>query len=309
MNESFYLTPPSAASADPSIDLLFLCLLLLCLALALGVAWLILYFSIKYRYRAHADRSAAPTRGRTVEFLWTLLPLLIFLALYAWGSILFAGFYRPPPDALPVFVVAKQWMWKLQHGNGRREIDELHLPLGQGVKLVMTSQDVIHSFFIPAFRIKQDVVPGRYTSVWFRPTRLGEFHLFCSEFCGTDHAAMRGRIVVQNPDEYARWLAAGPAEPTLAARGFTLFRRYGCSGCHDPRSTVHAPSLVGLFGRPVHLADGRTLIADENYLRDCILDPSKNLVAGYAQIMPHFQGQLAEEDIAALVEYIRQWKE
>ena len=212
---------------------------------------------------------------------------------------------RSPADALPVYVVGKQWMWKLQHRNGRREIDELHVPLGQPVRLVMTSQDVIHSFFVPAFRLKQDVVPGRYTSLWFTATRLGEFHLFCSEYCGTDHAAMLGRVVVMEPAAFARWLAAGPRVPGLAQQGFALFREHGCSGCHAAGSTVHAPSLDGLLGSHVHLQDGRTIVADENYVRDSILAPDKDIVAGFAPLMPSFAGQLSEEQIEALIAYLR----
>jgi len=212
---------------------------------------------------------------------------------------------RTPADALPVQVVAKQWMWKLEHRNGRREINELHVPLGEPVRLVMTSQDVIHSFYVPAFRLKQDVVPGRYTTLAFTATRLGEYHLFCAEYCGSEHSMMTGRIVVMTPAEFARWLAAGPAEPGLAQRGFELYRRHGCSGCHDPQSTVGAPPLEGLIGRTVHLQDGRSLVADENYVRDSILEPRKDIVAGHQPVMPSFAGQLDEEDIAALVAWMR----
>ena len=179
------------------------------------------------------------------------------------------------------------------------------MPLGQPVRLVMTSQDVIHSFFVPAFRIKQDVVPGRYTTIWFTPTRTGEFHLFCAEYCGTDHAGMRRRIVVMQPSEFAAWLQTGDAQSGMAARGFELYRRYGCSGCHEAQSSVHAPDLHGLLGRTVHLSDGRTLVAGEAYIRDSMLLPKKDVVAGYEPIMPSFAGQISEEDLLAIIEYIR----
>jgi cytochrome c oxidase subunit II len=214
--------------------------------------------------------------------------------------------YKVPPDALPVYVVAKQWMWKLQHRNGKREINELHVPLGQPVRLIMTSQDAIHSFYVPAFRLKQDVLPGRYTGLWFTPTQLGEFQLFCAEYCGTEHSRMLGRIVVMPPAEYARWVASGTEHPSLAQYGFALFRKFGCSGCHAAGSTVHAPSLAGLLGREVHLQDGRTVIADENYVRDSILLPKKDVVAGFEPIMPSFAGQVSEEDIQALIAYLRE---
>jgi cytochrome c oxidase subunit 2 len=197
-------------------------------------------------------------------------------------------------------------MWEAEHASGRREIGELHLPLGRPVRMVMTSQDVIHSFFVPDFRVKQDVLPGRYTSIAFTPSRTGEYRLYCAEFCGTEHAMMLGRIVVMRPAEFARWLDAGPHQPGMAARGYELYRRYGCSGCHDPGSSVHAPDLTGLLGRRVHLADGRELTADGPYVRDSILLPQKDVVAGYASIMPSFAGQVGEEDILAIIEYIRE---
>jgi cytochrome c oxidase subunit 2 len=305
MNPHFHLLPASASDAAGRYDTLFFALLLLTGAVALGVMILITYFSVRYHKGFKADRSHAPAGYLPVEIAWTVTPLLIFLAIFSWAAYDYTRLYQAPADAMPVFVVAKQWMWKLEHSNGRREIDELHVPLGQPVRMVMTSQDVIHSFFAPAFRIKQDVVPGRYTSIWFTPTQAGEYHLFCAEYCGTDHAAMRGRIVVMPPQEFARWLQSGPTQPGIAARGFELFRRYGCSGCHAAGSSVHAPDLNGLLGRTVHLQDGRSLVADENYIRDSVLLPKKDVVAGYEPIMPSFAGQVSEEDLMAIIEYIR----
>lgn len=306
MIELFRFVPVSASSASGRFDLLMLGLLLLTGAVALAVTVLIVWFSVHYRKGSAADRSHAPARNRGVEIAWTVTPLLLFLCLYGWAAYDYVQLYRVPANAMPVFVVAKQWMWKLEHSNGRREIDELHVPLGQPTRLVMTSQDVIHSFYIPAFRIKQDVLPGRYTSLWFTPTQAGEFHLFCAEYCGTEHSLMRGRIVVMPPAEFARWLQQGASAPGIAARGFELFRRYGCSGCHSAGSSVHAPDLDGLLGRSVHLQDGRTLVADENYIRDSILLPKKDVVAGFEPIMPSFAGQISEEDIMAIIEYLRQ---
>jgi cytochrome c oxidase subunit 2 len=306
MSPGFRLMPIAASQAATRLDHLTLAVLLLTGTVALGVLVLLIWFSIKYRANSNADRSHVPAQGRAVEVAWTLIPLLLFLGMYVWGAVDYVQLYQPPRDATPVFVVAKQWMWKAQHTNGRREVGELHLPLGRPVRMVMTSEDVIHSFFIPDFRIKQDVVPGRYTSISFTPTRPGEYRLFCSEYCGTDHAVMGGRVVVLRQAEYARWLAEGPRQPGMAARGFELYRQYGCSGCHDPGSSVHAPDLTGLLGRRVHLQDGRELVADEAYVRDSILLPSKDVVAGYAAIMPSFAGQIGEEDILAITEYIRE---
>ena len=194
-----------------------------------------------------------------MEIAWTLTPLAIFLAMFVWAANLYYEHATPPDDAMDVYVVGKQWMWKLQHASGRREINELHVPLGRPVKLVMTSQDVIHDFFVPAFRIKQDVLPGRYTTLWFTATRHGDYHLFCAQYCGTDHSRMIGRVIVMAPAAFAEWLASGNGPPTMAAQGAALFRQYGCSGCHGANATVHAPQLEGLFGRPVQLADGSTV--------------------------------------------------
>jgi cytochrome c oxidase subunit 2 len=306
VNQGFHLLPASASSAAGRLDGLALAVLLVTGAVALGVMVVIAWFSLRYRAGSKADRRHAPTRNRVLEATWIAVPLLLFLGIYAWGAIDYARLYSPDPGATPVYVVAKQWMWKAEHPDGRREIGELHLPLGQPVRLVMTSQDVIHSFFVPAFRIKQDVVPGRYTSISFTPTEPGEYRLFCAEFCGTEHATMGGRIVVLPPAGFARWLQEEAGQPGMAARGFELFRRYGCSGCHAAGSTVHAPELAGLIGRRVHLQDGRELTADANYVRDSILLPGRDVVAGYAPIMPSFAGQIGEEDLLAIIEYIKE---
>lgn len=306
MTVPFHLLPADGAASATRLDSLALCLLLLTGAVALGVLVMMIVFCVRYRVRSKADRSHVPSRDLPVEIAWTAIPMLLFLGLYAWGAIDYAALYRPDPAATPVFVVAKQWMWKAEHRNGRREVGQLHLPLGRPVRLVLTSQDVIHSFFVPAFRIKQDAVPGRYTSIGFTPSKAGEYELFCAEYCGTEHAMMTGKIVVLPPAEYGRWLAEGPRQPGMAARGFALFRQYGCSGCHAAGSSVHAPDLTNLLGRRVHLQDGREIIADEAYVRDSIYLPRKDVVAGYEPIMPSFAGQIGEEDLLAIIEYIRE---
>lgn len=294
----------SASVLGQSVDILLLALLALTGIVALAVASLIVAFAIRFRHTANVDRSNPPTRARWIEITWTATPLAIFIGLFIWSSILFAEFYRPPKNAMRVHVLAKQWMWKLEHENGRREIDELHVPLGQPVELIMTSQDVIHSFFVPAFRTKRDVLPGRYTSLWFTATRPGRFNLFCTEYCGTDHAHMHGSVVVLRPAEFERWLASAPPQADLVTRGYVIYRSAGCSGCHEASSTVHAPSLTGLARRLVHLSDGRQRVADANYLRDSILLPDKDIVAGFAPVMPSYQGQLDEEELSALIAYI-----
>jgi cytochrome c oxidase subunit 2 len=297
--------PVAASEAAQRSDVIFFTMVALTGTVAAGIFVVMTWFIVRYRRGSGADRSAPPSRNLPLEAAWIGIPLVAFLAIFAWAAHAYAQLYRVPADAIPVYVVAKQWMWKLQHTNGRREVDELHVPAGQAVRLVMASQDVIHSFFVPAFRLKQDVVPGRYTTIWFRATEPGIYTLDCAEYCGTHHAEMHGRIVVMPPADYARWLEAGALEPGLASRGFDLFRQYGCSGCHNPQSAVHAPDLDGLIGRVVHLADGRALRADENYVRDSILTPKKDVVAGFEPIMPSFAGQIGEEDIEAIVHYIR----
>ncbi|HVZ46318.1 MAG TPA: cytochrome c oxidase subunit II [Ramlibacter sp.] len=294
----------AASTAAPATDRLFLALLAICGTAALAITCTVLVFAIRYRRGAQVERGQV-TAPKALEIGWTLATLAIFLGFFAWGAHVFAGLYREPADALPVYVVAKQWMWKLQHASGKREINELHVPLGRPVHLVMTSQDAIHSFFVPAFRLKQDVVPGRYTGLWFTATQLGEFPLLCAEYCGSEHSRMLGRIVVMQPAAFAKWLAAGLEQPTLAQYGFARFRQLGCSGCHSAASTVHAPLLEGLIGRTVHLQDGRSLVADDNYVRDSILLPQKDVVAGFAPVMPSFAGQVSEEDIQALIAYLR----
>ena len=304
LSSGFRLMDTAASTQASRTDAIFLAMVLLCGAVALVVFALIVVFTIRYRRGRHVDRTP-PRELRGIEIAWTVAPLLVFFGIFGWAARDFITMADPPPDALPVTVVAKQWMWKLQHRNGRREINELHVPQGEPVVVTLASEDVIHSFFIPAFRIKQDVVPGRYTRLWFTATQLGEFPLFCSEYCGSEHSQMTGRVVVMSPADYGRWLVSGPAQPDMAQYGFALFRQLGCSGCHDARSTIHAPLLDGVYGRTVHLQDGRAVVADANYLRDSILVPAKDVVAGFEPVMPSYAGQVSEEDLQALIAYLQ----
>jgi cytochrome c oxidase subunit 2 len=222
-----------------------------------------------------------------------------------WGASLYLDVYRDTPDAMPIYVVAKQWMWHVQHQGGQREINELHIPVHRSVQLIMASQDVIHSFFVPAFRVKHDVVPGRYQNLWFRADKTGEFQLLCAEFCGTDHSRMIGRIVVMEPHDFETWLSHQQAPGTLAREGADLFRQLGCSGCHVGQGTVRAPALDGLFGKPVPLQDGTVVVADDRYIRDSILMPASQVAAGYAPVMPSFAGRVSEDELIRLVAYIK----
>lgn len=296
---------PEASSIAPRIDAFFWAMTALCALVAVGVIVAVVSYSVRYRRGSRADRSGRHVEALSVELTWILVPFALFLAAFIWSLAIFATASTPPADARTVYVVAKQWMWKVEHSGGQREINTLHAPIGVPVRLLMTSQDVIHSFYVPAFRVKQDVLPGRYTQLWFTATELGTFPLLCTQFCGLDHARMGGSIVVMRQADYERWLAGHAGPGSLAAQGARLFRSHGCSGCHSPRGTVHAPELAGLYGQAVHLADGRTVIADERYLRDCILTPARQVVAGYPPVMPSFSGQLTEEELLALIAYIK----
>jgi len=309
MSIGIELWPPQASEHAAKVDLLIGSFGAMVWLLTLPVFVLMAWFTIRYRRTRDVNRQHPPTRNMWVELSWSIIPFLLVLVFYVWATVLFFDLHRPPPDAITINVVAKQWMWKFQHASGAREIDDLHVPLGRPVRLVMTSEDVIHSLYVPALRVKQDVVPGRYTSLWFNADRAGVYPLRCAEFCGTDHSEMGGRLIVMRPERFAAWLAAnrdGGRGETLAAEGAALFRRLGCSGCHGPASAVHAPTLDNIFGRPVALEDGRTLIADEQYLRDSIMLPNKDVVAGYEAIMPTFGNILQPEQVNALVAYLRQ---
>ena len=296
-------TLPQASSFAPDVDHLFDALLLLCGLVVVGVFAAMIFFCVRYRRGSAAERM--PARAHLgVELTWTLLPFVLFMGIFGWSVHLWIRLRTPPKDAQPIYVVAKQWMWKVQHPDGAREIDALHVPVGRPIRLVMTSQDVIHSFYVPAFRVKQDVLPDRYTELWFTATQAGTFNLFCAEFCGTDHSRMHGEVIVMAPADYARWLQAH-AGIGLAAQGERLFRQFGCSGCHDPQSGVHAPDLYDLYGHTVPLSDGSQVLADERYLQDSILLPKKQIAAGYAPIMPSFQGRIGAEDVLALVAYLK----
>ncbi len=303
--DQFHLFPPEASTSAGQVDWLYFGLTAMMIFFCVVVFLPIIYFSIRYRRGANVDRSNPSSGNNLLESGWTLFPLVISLGFFTWGAIVYYQIERPPRDALEVQVVAKQWMWKLQHAEGKKEINELHVPLGKDVALTMTSQDVIHSFFVPAFRVKQDVVPGKYTSEWFRPTRLGEYHLFCAEYCGTNHSRMIGRVVVMEPADYEHWLTTGETGPSIALEGRRLFREKGCSGCHEGNAVVHAPPLAGVYGKQVPLNSGEVVTADDQYIRDSILLPGKQISAGYDNLMPSFTGHISEAEIMQIIAYLK----
>lgn len=299
------LWPPAASAHAREIDLLIAAVGSLVWLLALPVFILSVYFMIRYRRGRVTNRVHPPKGSFVIETSWAAIPFFLVIAFYIWSVDLFFGLQNPPDDALPINIVAKQWMWKAQHPGGAAEIDALHVPVNTPVKLVMTSQDVIHSFYLPSMRIKKDVVPGRYTVMWFTADRTGTYPLRCAEFCGTDHSMMTGTLTVMQQQDYQAWQRQSSTGATLAAQGAVLFRRLGCSGCHSPGSDVHAPLLEGLYGSPVPLSDGRIVTADDQYIHDSILLPHRDIAAGYGPIMPTFGNVLDEEEVTKLVAYVK----
>jgi cytochrome c oxidase subunit 2 len=320
MNDAdFQLFPEAASTVAPRVDALFWFLTILTLVLSLLIAGLIVYFAIKYRRHSSADRTPYRSDMR-LEMLWIIGPLPILLYIFFWSADLFFEIRQPPADSMKIDCVARQWMWKFQHPSGRREIDVLHVPVNRPVVVSMISQDVIHSFYVPAFRVKQDVLPGRYTRVWFEPDKVGEYHLFCAEYCGTNHSRMIGRVVVLSQADYEAWLAGTSNEPPQVA-GMKLFDRFRCASCHGPSNLIdpgfaaadvgssrRGPPLAGVFGTEVKLTDGRTVTADEAYLRESILRPQAKIVAGFQPIMPSYEGQLTEENVLELIAHIKSLK-
>jgi cytochrome c oxidase subunit 2 len=296
--------PPEASSYAPQVDAIFLSLLALCFVVAFGVFALLLFFCIRYREGSRVARSTREINSTPIEITWMIIPLIIFIVFFAWAAREFATMYTPPAHGIEINVVGQQWLWKIQHADGAREIDALHIPVGKNIIITLGSQDVIHSFYIPAFRIKHDAVPGSYARFWFRATEPGTYRLFCAQYCGMNHSQMVGEVVAMTPQDFAAWDAQQAPASTMAQAGERLFHAVGCSGCHAPGSTIHAPLLEGLFDRPVALQDGTFVVADRQYLRDSILLPNKQIVAGFAPVMPTFQGQLDEEQVNDLVAYI-----
>src|SRR5215471_19766695 len=303
MFDTFPLWPVKASTMAGNVDALYVFLVVLSTLMSMAIFTMIVVFAVRFRRRRGVE--AEQIEGSTpLEVTWSVVPLGIFMVIFLWGAAIYFQERTPPQGATDVYVVAKQWMWKLQHQEGAREINELHIPVGENVRMIMTSQDVIHSFYVPAFRIKQDVLPGRYTTAWFHATKPGTYHLFCAEYCGTQHSGMIGQVVVMEPAQYQAWLSGGSGGP-LSATGEKIFAELGCATCHRSDTQGRGPNLQGVFGKPVQLEDGRTITADENYLRESILDPGSKVVKGFKPVMPTFQGLVSEEQLNALVAYLK----
>ncbi|HJZ80695.1 MAG TPA: cytochrome c oxidase subunit II [Pyrinomonadaceae bacterium] len=301
--------PEDASTVAGSVDALYIFLVAIAVFFSVLIAGLEIFFAIKYRRRSPDEFPAASKSSLKLELAWTIIPFAITMVIFVWGAKLYFDIYRNPGDALDVYVTAKQWMWRFQHTDGKREINELHVPVGRRVKLIMSSEDVIHSFYVPAFRVKTDVVPGknRYTTVWFEATKPGRYHLFCAEYCGTSHSRMIGWVDVMEPAEHQAWLGGGAATGSLAASGEQLFQQQACATCHRSDGTGRGPRLEGLFGGKVTLDNGQTVTADESYLRESILNPQAKIVAGYPRPsdMPTFDTLINEEQLLQLVAYIK----
>ncbi len=305
MFENFPLFPEQASSHAKEVDALYITLIAISVFFTVLIVLTVIVFAIRYRRRSENERPPAITGSLLLELTWSLIPLLITLGIFTWAAKLYFDLNRPPAGAMDVFVVGKQWMWKFQHPNGVREINELHVPVGRAVRLTMASEDVIHALFFPAFRVKADVIPGHYRTIWFEATKPGRYRIFCAEYCGTKHAGMIGWVNVMEPSSFQAWLSGGITEGTLEESGEKLFTQLACNTCHFPDRVGRGPILAGIFGRDIQLQTGETVKADETYIRESIVNPHTKIVAGFQAIMPTYQGQISEEGLLQLIAYIK----
>jgi cytochrome c oxidase subunit II len=301
---NFALFPPEASTIAPYTDELYFFLILISLVGLVLVA--ILVFGFSYAYSAEKNPVATHIEGSTIlEATWTIIPLALFMVTFVWGALLYFRIYNPPTNAMNIYIVGKQWMWKAEHPGGQHEIDALHIPINRAVQLTMISQDVFHSFSIPAFRVKREVIPGRYSTVWFEATQPGNYHLFCTQYCGTLHSQMIGTITAMTPDDYQAWTAGSTSGASLAQNGERLYASLGCNACHSGAADARGPNLAEVYGTKLQLSNGGSVLVDDAFLRDTILNPSMHTTAGFAPIMPTYQGQISEEGLIDLVEYIK----
>jgi cytochrome c oxidase subunit 2 len=304
MVNDFPLWPERASTFAGPVDALFIALIVVTGTVSL-LTWLVIFFfAVKYRRRPDNELAQEIEPPKILELIWMVVPAILFMGFFVWGAWVYFREQRVPDNAIDVYVTGRQWMWKFQHAGGQREINTLHVPVNRAVRMTMASEDVIHSLYFPAFRVKADVLPNRYRTLWFEATRTGSYHIFCAEYCGTQHSGMIGWVHVMEPTEYQRWLAGG-SEGSMASQGEALFRKYACNTCHTNDATARGPVLAGLFGEPVMLSDGRLVTVDENYIRESILNPQAKIVKGFQPIMPTFQGQVSEEDLLKLLAYVQ----
>jgi len=299
------LFPEQASTLAPQVDNLYFFLLAVTAFFAILVVILVAVFAIKYRDDTGQKVGAPITGSVPLEIGWSLIPFLVAMAIFVYATVVYFNIVRPPAETLEVYSTGKRWMWRFQHIDGQSEINELHVPKGQPVRVTFTSEDVLHSLYMPAFRVKADAIPGRYSSIWFTATKTGTYHLFCAEYCGTKHSGMIGTITVMEPNDYQAWLNSASAGQPMAARGEQLFQQLACSSCHLPDGGGRGPSLSGMFGKQIQLANGTSVTADDSYIRESILTPHAKLVNGYQAVMPTFQGLVNEEGVMSLIEYIK----
>ena len=299
------LFPEQASTLAAQVDYLYFYILAVTIFFGVGCAIAILFFAIKFREKEKFAKGADIHGSMVLELTWTVIPFVIAMSIFVFGSIVFYNLYRMPADAMEIYVVGKQWMWKFQHPTGQRQINELHVPVGKRIKLVMTTEDVLHDVYIPAFRTKADVVPGRYTNIWFEATKPGKYHLYCAEYCGLNHSGMGGWVYVLEQRDYDNWLAGNVASQTPAQAGADLFNKLNCATCHQEQGGGTGPSLKGQFKTERKLVSGDTVVMDEGYIRNSILNPQGQIVQGYSGNMPSFKGQVTEEQLVAIVEYIK----
>lgn len=300
------LVPERASSFAWKVDALYFYLSGVTLFFALLISATLIFFVIRYRRRSPYEIPRPVAGSHKLETIWTIIPFVIAMTMFAWGATLYFEQYKPPENAIEVYVVGKQWMWKLQHATGQREINELHVPVGRKIKLIMTTEDVIHDFFVPAFRTKADVVPGRYQTLWFEATKPGRYHLFCAEYCGMNHSGMTGSVIVMEPREFDDWLSGNTGNTTPAVAGQQLYQTLGCASCHGASGEGgRGPTLTGVFGKDAQLQTGQAVRIDEGYIRESILNPQAKLVVGFGPIMPTFQGQVSEDQLVQLIAYIK----
>jgi cytochrome c oxidase subunit 2 len=305
MFTNFPLFPQQASAQAGQVDAIYFFMVAVTAFFSILIATLVVVFAVKYR-RRHRDEVGYAIHGSlALELLWTIIPFGIVMVMFGWGAKVFFDLYRPPVGAMEVYVVGKQWMWKVQHMDGQREINELHVPVGRPVKLIMGSEDVLHSYYIPAFRVKADVIPGRYNVMWFTATKAGTYHLFCAEYCGTKHSGMVGSVIAMEPQDFQNWLAGGATSESPVAAGEKLFQDLACVTCHTNDAQARGPVLTNLFGQQVQLQSGATVLADEAYIRESIVNPQAKIVAGFQPLMPTFQGLVSEEQLLQLIAYVR----
>ena len=305
MSSLFRLLPEQASTLAPQVDQLYWFIIGVTAFFGILVSILVVYFAVKYRTNDPLAVGAPITGSIPLELAWSVIPFLITVVIFAWSAQVFFNLYRPPDQTLEIYATGKRWMWKFQHLDGKAEINELHVPMGRPVKVTFTSEDVLHSLYFPSFRTKADAIPGRYSSVWFDANKIGEYHIFCAEYCGTRHSGMIGTVHVMEPADYQAWLSGGGGGGTLAQRGERLFSELACNTCHIGDGSGRGPSLLNKFGMQEQLANGSVVNIDESYVRESILTPQMKVVAGYQPVMPTFQGLVNEESVMALIEYVK----